>query len=127
MDKVYISNIRTPTYEYICGTYGVSRVTAWRLLSGRQPYICVGYHEKQIYQDTDAWGTILDPNTMKYVRNIMLTSFVCGEYIYPATSMILHRSAIFGCTTNPAYGLQCRRKRKKHMLPRLQSGQRTMS
>lgn len=56
-------------YNYICQTYGVSKVTAWRLLSGKSSHICPGYHNAVISIANGAWGKITSPDIMRHIRN----------------------------------------------------------
>ena len=56
--------------EYITKNYNVSRVTAWRLLSGRVDHICVGYHDKHVSVCPQGWG-IMASDIMRYIRNVV--------------------------------------------------------
>lgn len=55
--------------SYICKTYNVSNVTAWRLLSGKSAHICPGYHNATISIDDNAWDIISSPDTIRHIRN----------------------------------------------------------
>lgn len=57
------------TTQYIVGTYGVSKVTAWRLLSGKSEHICPGYHTPTICIAGDAWNAIINQKIMRHIRN----------------------------------------------------------
>lgn len=56
--------------EYIEKNYNVSRVTAWRLLSGRVDYICVGYHNKHVSVSPQGWD-VISAEVMRYIRNVV--------------------------------------------------------
>lgn len=56
--------------EYITKNYNVSRVTAWRLLSGRADYICVGYHNKHVSVSPQGWD-VISAEVMRYMRNVV--------------------------------------------------------
>lgn len=56
--------------EYITKNYNVSRVTAWRLLSGRVDYICVGYHNKHVSVCPQGWD-VISAEVMRYMRNVV--------------------------------------------------------
>lgn len=57
------------TTQYVVDTYGVSKVTAWRLLSGKVEHICPGYHTPTICIADNAWEVIMDPDIMRHIRN----------------------------------------------------------
>lgn len=54
--------------EYITKNYNVSRVTAWRLLSGRVDHICIGYHDKHVSVSLQGWD-VISAEVMRYIRN----------------------------------------------------------
>lgn len=56
--------------EYIIKKYGVSRVSAWRLLTGRVDHICIGYHDKTIDICSCGWDVITS-GIMKRMRNVV--------------------------------------------------------
>lgn len=56
--------------EYITKNYNVSRVTAWRLLSGRVDHICVGYHDKHVSVCPQGWD-VITAYVMRYIRNVV--------------------------------------------------------
>lgn len=58
-------------YDYIMGTYHVSHVSAWRLLSGRVDHICPGYHVKAINIASDAWTELTQPMITRHIRNMV--------------------------------------------------------
>ena len=70
--KVTLSDIPDGcrTTKYIVSTYGVSRVTAWRLLSGRSEHICTGYHQKTVDISPAGWD-VIDDNIMLYMRQVV--------------------------------------------------------
>lgn len=70
--KVKLSDIPDGcrTIKYIVSTYGVSRATAWRLLSGRSEHICVGYHQKTVDISPAGWD-VIDNNIMLYMRQVV--------------------------------------------------------
>lgn len=55
--------------SYICNEYGVSRISAWRLLSGRASHICPGYHNATINIADNAWSIITSPVVAGHIRN----------------------------------------------------------
>lgn len=57
------------TREYIISTYGVSKISAWRLLSGKTDHICPGYHKVNVIIAPNAWEVIMQYEFMRYVRN----------------------------------------------------------
>lgn len=49
--------------------YKVSKISAWRLLSGKVGHICPGYHEATVLVSQNAWDEITEYEFMRYVRN----------------------------------------------------------
>lgn len=72
MQKIRLSDIPEiyRNKEYITKNYNVSRVTAWRLLSGRVDYICVGYHNKHVSVSPYGWD-VISAEVMRYIRNVV--------------------------------------------------------
>lgn len=70
--KIKLSDIpeQCRTTKYIVSTYGVSRATAWRLVSGKSTHICVGYHQKTVDIAAIGWD-VIDDSIMRYMRNIV--------------------------------------------------------
>lgn len=70
MQKVKLSDIPADcrNKEYIVKNYNVSRVTAWRLLSGRVDHICPGYHDRVVDICARGWD-VITPDIMQYMRN----------------------------------------------------------
>lgn len=71
MSKVSLGDIapENRNRNYICQTYGVSNVTAWRLLSGKSSHICPDYHNTVITVADGAWDAITSPNIVRHIRN----------------------------------------------------------
>lgn len=65
LDDIPIENRNN---NYIRGTYGVSRVSAWRLLSGKSSHICPGYHVANISIAGNAWDVITNPDIVRHIR-----------------------------------------------------------
>ena len=67
--KITLSDIPdgVRTKEYVVETYNVSKVSAWRLLSGRVDHICPGYHVESVNIASGAWDAII-PYT-RHMRN----------------------------------------------------------
>nr|DAE48577.1 MAG TPA: hypothetical protein [Caudoviricetes sp.] len=59
------------TQQYIVDTYKVSKISAWRLLTGRVTHLCPGYHVKSINIADGAWDVITQSETMTYIRNMI--------------------------------------------------------
>lgn len=55
--------------RYIIKTYGVSRTSAWRLLSGRFDHICPGYHKATIITTRTGWYAVTQEDVMRLIRN----------------------------------------------------------
>ena len=72
MKKISLSDIpaQNRNKEYIIKRYGVSRQSAWRLLTGRVDHICVGYHDRHIDVCAQGWG-IMTNDIMRYIRNVV--------------------------------------------------------
>lgn len=70
MKKITLSDIPDGcrNKEYLIKKYGVSRTSAWRLLSGRVDHICAGYHDKHIDICPRGWNAI-NGSIMEYIRN----------------------------------------------------------
>lgn len=60
------------TKKYITSTYGVSGVTAWRLLSGKVTHICPGYHNAFVTIASGAWDAITSPYITRHIRNCIV-------------------------------------------------------
>lgn len=56
------------TSQYIVDTYGVSKVTAWRLLSGKSDHICPGYRTPTLCIVEGAWEVIASPTVTRHIR-----------------------------------------------------------
>lgn len=70
---IYLTDIpcECKTVKYIQNTYQVSRVSAWRLLTGKADYICPGYHTKEINISSAGWAEI-DNDLILYMRQIVV-------------------------------------------------------
>ena len=71
--------------EYITKKYNVSRVTAWRLLSGRVDHICVGYHDKHVSVCPQGWD-VITAYVMRYIRNVV--AYQLKKWHIPASRYI---------------------------------------
>ena len=71
--KIFLADIpcECRTVKYIQNKYQVSRVSAWRLISGKADHICPGYHIKEINISSAGW-TAIDNDLISYMRQIVV-------------------------------------------------------
>lgn len=72
--KIFLTDIpcECRTVKSIQNTYQVSRISAWRLLSGKTDHICPGYHSKETNISSDGWD-VIDSNLVLYMRQIVIS------------------------------------------------------